>query len=184
MPTLHVWRSDDDLLMISIVPATEQDVPAILSLIKALAEYERLSHAVVATEADLHRGLFGPEPFAEVILANDGEATVGFALFFHTYSTFVGRPGLYLEDLFVLPDRRGQGYGKALLAALARIAVDRGCGRFEWSVSTGTKRQSVSIGAWVRRSWTSGASAASRERRLPGLRTPDAAVSGRRRAEF
>jgi GNAT superfamily N-acetyltransferase len=120
--------------MISIVPATEQDVPAILSLIKALAEYERLSHAVVATEADIHRGLFGPEPFAEVILARDAEATVGFALFFHTYSTFLGKPGLYLEDLFVLPDRRAQGYGKALLAALARIAVERGCGRFEWSV--------------------------------------------------
>jgi GNAT superfamily N-acetyltransferase len=134
MPALQVRRSRDDLLMIGIAPAAEQDVPAILSLIKALAEYEHLSDAVVATEADLHRALFGPEPFAEVIVATDGEATVGFALFFHTFSTFLGRPGLYLEDLFVVPDRRGQGYGKALLAALARIAVDRGCGRFEWSV--------------------------------------------------
>jgi GNAT superfamily N-acetyltransferase len=120
--------------MVTIVPAGERDVPAILALIRALAEYERLSHEVIATEADIRRGLFGPRPYAEVILAREGADTVGFALFFHNYSTFLGKPGLYLEDLFVLPDRRGHGYGKALLTALARIAVDRGCGRFEWSV--------------------------------------------------
>jgi GNAT superfamily N-acetyltransferase len=120
--------------MVTIVPATEADVPAIVALIHALADYERLSHEVVATEDDIRRGLFGARSYAEVILAKEGEATVGFALFFHNYSTFLGRPGLYLEDLFVLPDQRGRGYGKALLAALARVAVDRGCGRFEWSV--------------------------------------------------
>lgn len=120
--------------MMTIVPATDDDVPAIVDLIKALAEYERLAHEVVATEADIRRGLFGPRPYAEVLLAKDGKDTVGFALFFHNYSTFLGRPGLYLEDLFVRPDRRGRGCGKALLTALARLAVERGCGRFEWSV--------------------------------------------------
>jgi GNAT superfamily N-acetyltransferase len=120
--------------MARIVPATEADVPDIHRLIRALAEYERLGHEHVSTEADLRNGLFGPRPYAEVLLARVEQETVGFALFFHNYSTFLGRPGLYLEDLFVQQDRRGQGIGRALLAALARIAVDRGCGRFEWSV--------------------------------------------------
>jgi GNAT superfamily N-acetyltransferase len=120
--------------MVRIVPAVEADVPAILSLIAALAEYERLADALVATEADIHRGLFGPRPYAEVILAKDDAETIGFALFFHSYSTFLGAPGIWLEDLFVRPERRGQGVGKQLLAALARVAVQRGCGRFEWSV--------------------------------------------------
>ena len=120
--------------MLTIVPATAGDIADIHRLIVALAEYERLSEAVVSTEADIHTALFGVRPYAEVLLAKSGGDTVGFALFFHNFSTFLGRPGLYLEDLFVLPERRGQGIGRSLLAALARVAVDRGCGRFEWSV--------------------------------------------------
>ena len=110
------------------------DVPTIFGLIKGLAEYERLSDAVVGTEALLREHLFGEKPYAEVILAEVAGRSVGFALFFHNYSTFLTRPGIYLEDLFVLPDERGKGYGKALLTALGRLAVERGCGRLEWSV--------------------------------------------------
>ncbi|HYI01580.1 GNAT family N-acetyltransferase [Hyalangium sp.] len=117
-----------------IRPATPADLPGILQLIRALADYEKLTHQVVVTEAQLREHLFGPRPYAEVLLAEEGEQLVGYALFFHTYSTFLGHPSLYLEDLFVLPSHRGQGHGKALLARLARIAVDRGCGRFEWMV--------------------------------------------------
>jgi GNAT superfamily N-acetyltransferase len=110
------------------------DVPTIFGLIKGLAEYERLSHEVVGTEALLREHLFGEKRFVEVLLAEAEGRPVGFALFFHNYSTFLTRPGIYLEDLFVLPDERGRGYGKALLAALGRLAVERGCGRLEWSV--------------------------------------------------
>jgi GNAT superfamily N-acetyltransferase len=114
--------------------ATERDVPLILDLITRLAEYERMSDQVVATEAGLRETLFGAHPSAEVILAWEGEEPAGFALFFHNYSTFLGKPGLYLEDLFVVPEFRGRGYGKALLVHLATMAVERNCGRFEWSV--------------------------------------------------
>ena len=115
-------------------PATPQDAALILSFIRQLAEYERLGHEVVATEADLERDLFGAHPAAEVILGfSDGEPA-GFALFFHNYSTFLGRPGIYLEDLFVVPAHRGKGLGKTLLVHLARLAVARNCGRLEWSV--------------------------------------------------
>ena len=114
--------------------ATEADVPVILRFIRGLAEYEKLSHKVVATEESLRRTLFGNPRFAEVILGYEDGEPVGFALFFHNYSTFLGRPGIYLEDLFVDPDRRGRGYGKALLAHLARLARDRDCGRVEWAV--------------------------------------------------
>jgi len=118
----------------AIRPATPADIPAIVQLIRDLAEYEKLRHEVVATEGDLHAALFGDRPVAEAMLAEaDGEA-VGFALYFHTFSTFLGKPGMYLEDLFVKPEQRGNGYGKALLARLAAIAVERGCGRLEWSV--------------------------------------------------
>ena len=117
-----------------IDPAVEADVPVILALIRDLAEYEKLSDQVTATEADIARSLFGNPPRAEAVIARlDGEA-IGFALFFHNYSTFLGRPGLYLEDLYVRPAFRGRGFGRRLLVHLARIAVDRGCGRFEWSV--------------------------------------------------
>jgi GNAT superfamily N-acetyltransferase len=114
--------------------ATEQDVPVILDLIKQLAEYERLSDKVIATEQRIRETLFGERPAAEVLLASlDGEI-VGFAVFFTNYSTFLAKPGLYLEDLFVKPHARGKGLGKALLARLAKIAIERECGRVEWSV--------------------------------------------------
>lgn len=118
----------------AIRPAGAGDVGAVLRLIKALADYEKLAHEVVATEDDLRRTLFGPRPAAEVLLAEEGGQAVGLALFFQNYSTFLGRPGLYLEDLFVDPACRGRGIGKALLQAVARLAVERRCGRFEWSV--------------------------------------------------
>lgn len=119
---------------IRIRNAVAADVPTILRFIRALAEYERLSHEVVATEAQLSATLFGARPGAEVLIAElDGHST-GFALFFQNYSTFLAQPGIYLEDLFVLPENRGRGVGRALLAELAAIAVERGCGRFEWSV--------------------------------------------------
>lgn len=119
---------------IRIERATAGDVPAILRFIRALAEYERLAAEAVATEAALRESLFGPHPAAEVAIAYDGEEPVGFALWFYNYSTFLGRAGLYLEDLFVLPQWRGRGIGGSLLAYLARVAVARGCGRMEWSV--------------------------------------------------
>ena len=119
---------------LKIERAAPRDVPLILRLIKALAEYERMSGDVVATEEGLRETLFGARPSAEVVIAYAGEEPAGFALFFQNYSTFLGRPGLYLEDLFVVPEYRGRGYGTALLQHLASLAVERGCGRFEWSV--------------------------------------------------
>jgi GNAT superfamily N-acetyltransferase len=117
-----------------IEPATQRDVPLILKLIEGLAVYEKLAHEVTATEAGLRETLFGERPAAEVIIGYTGDTPVGFALFFPNYSTFLGKPGLYLEDLFVLPEWRGHGFGRGLLTHLAKIAVERGCGRFEWSV--------------------------------------------------
>jgi GNAT superfamily N-acetyltransferase len=117
-----------------IRPATPADVPTIARLIRQLAEYEQLLHQVVLRESDLHDHLFGERRYAEVLLAEVSGQVVGFALFFHNYSTFRGQPGIYLEDLFVEPGHRGQGLGKALLAALAKLAVDRGCARVEWAV--------------------------------------------------
>jgi GNAT superfamily N-acetyltransferase len=117
-----------------IQPAREQDVALLLRLIKALAEYERLSGEVVATEALVHDALFGPKPSVEAALAYAGTDAVGFAVWFYNFSTFVGRPGLYLEDIFVLPEWRGRGIGLALMRHLAQLAVARGCGRMEWAV--------------------------------------------------
>lgn len=117
-----------------ISTATVDDVGLLLSLIKELAAYERMSEEVVATEADIHRSLFSESPHAEALIARVGAETVGFALFFHTFSTFLGRPGLYLEDLYIRPESRDCGYGRRILAELARIAVRRRCGRMEWSV--------------------------------------------------
>ena len=119
---------------IRIERATERDVPLILELIKGLAVYEKLAHEVSATDAGLRETLFGARPAADVIIAYAGDTPAGFALFFPNYSTFLGKPGLYLEDLFVRPEFRGRGLGLALMKRLAQIAVERGCGRFEWSV--------------------------------------------------
>ncbi len=119
--------------MFRIEPATERDLPIILRLVKSLAEYEHLAHAVVATEATLRESLFVRRA-AEVVIGYAGDEPAGFAVFFQTFSTFLGIPGMYLEDLFVDPKFRRQGLGEALLARLARIAVERGCGRLEWSV--------------------------------------------------
>ena len=115
-------------------PATRLDVPVLFGLIKALAEYEKLSDAVTGSAADLERDLFGDRPFAEAILAESEGRVMGWALFFHNYSTFLTQPGIYLEDLFVLPEFRGRGIGKSLIAYLAQLTVERGCGRLEWSV--------------------------------------------------
>jgi len=119
---------------IRIERATEGDVPLILELIQGLAVYEKLAHEVTATEAGLRETLFSARPAADVVIAYAGDTPAGFALFFPNYSTFLGKPGLYLEDLFVRPEYRGQGLGLALMKRLAQIAVERGCGRFEWSV--------------------------------------------------
>jgi GNAT superfamily N-acetyltransferase len=114
--------------------ASEADVPVILQLIRDLATYERAPEAVVATEAGLREVLFGAKPSAEVLLALEKAEPVGFAVYFYNFSTWLGRPGLYLEDLFVRPEKRGNGYGRALLIRLAQIAKERGCGRMEWAV--------------------------------------------------
>jgi len=118
----------------SIRPATIADVPLILELIRALAIYERAPNEVTATEQLLRETLFGKKSVAEVLLLFEQEVAAGFALFFHNFSTWIGRPGLYLEDLFVRPEHRGKGYGRALLVELAKIARDRNCGRLEWAV--------------------------------------------------
>jgi GNAT superfamily N-acetyltransferase len=117
-----------------IEPAQPRDAAALLSLIRALAEYERLTHLVVGTEAQLREELFGARPVIEAVLGWDDGRPVGFALYFHNFSTFLARRGLYLEDLFVVPEARGRGYGRALMRHVARVAVSRDCGRFEWSV--------------------------------------------------
>ena len=119
---------------ISVQFASERDVPTILSFIRGLAEYEKLADRVSATEQSLRETLFGPRRYAEVLIGRLEDQPVGFALFFHSYSTFLAMPGIYLEDLFVLAEHRGKGVGKALLVRLAQIARERNCGRLEWSV--------------------------------------------------
>jgi GNAT superfamily N-acetyltransferase len=119
---------------LQISSATAADAPLILALINELAEYEKLRHESVATEASIHKALFGAKPHAEAVIARfDGEAA-GFALFFHNFSTFLGKPGLYLDDLFVRPAYRGRAIGKSLLSHLAAVALERDCGRFQWQV--------------------------------------------------
>jgi GNAT superfamily N-acetyltransferase len=140
-----------------IRPATRADVPTIVSLIRGLADYERLSEYVTLNEALLEEHLFGKQAFAEVLLAEDAGVVAGYALFFHNYSTFLGQPGIYLEDLFVRPELRGHGHGKALLAALANLAVKRGCGRLEWCVLNWNEpalRFYQSLGAEAMDEWT------------------------------
>jgi GNAT superfamily N-acetyltransferase len=120
--------------VLTIEPATRADVPLVLQFIRDLAEYERLRVEVVATEADIDRWIFGDGAVAETVIARESGRPVGFALYFPVFSTFLGRPGIYLEDLFVREDARGHGVGRALLTYLARVAVERGWGRVEWSV--------------------------------------------------
>jgi GNAT superfamily N-acetyltransferase len=120
--------------MFTIREAREADVPIVGQLIRELAEYERLSHAVEATLDDLRDTLFGPRRFAEALIAELGNEPIGFALFFHNYSTFRGRPGLYVEDVFVREAHRAKGVGKALFRRMAQLALDRGCARMEWAV--------------------------------------------------
>jgi GNAT superfamily N-acetyltransferase len=117
-----------------IRPARPEDCGTLVELIGALADYEKLSHQVVATEAQLRDELFCERPVIEAVIGWEGERAVGFALYFHNFSTFLTRRGIYLEDLFVVPQARGRGYGKALMLHVARVAVERGCGRFEWAV--------------------------------------------------
>jgi GNAT superfamily N-acetyltransferase len=136
--------------------ATAEDVSLILWFIKGLAEYERLSHEVIATEEGLRRNLFGSHPKAEVIIGEYKSEPVGFALYFHNFSTFVGKPGIYLEDLFVIPEMRGKGFGKVLLQYLARLTVERDCGRLEWAVLDWNEpsiRFYESIGARTMKEW-------------------------------
>ncbi len=121
-------------MSLTIRPGERKDVSVIAELIRGLAQYERLADEVTMTEAKLEHALFGDRPYAETLIAEDGGQAVGFALFFHNFSTFLAQPGIYLEDLFVVPERRGSGVGRGLLPALARTAVERGCGRMEWAV--------------------------------------------------
>lgn len=120
--------------LFEIKKTTKDDIPLIFSFIKELAEYEKLSHEVVATEQTLTTMLFGDKPYAEVIIGYLNNSPVSFAIYFHNFSTFLGQPGIYLEDLFVKPEFRGQGLGQKMFVYLAQIAKDRQCGRFEWSV--------------------------------------------------
>lgn len=136
--------------------AQPKDTSLILGFIRELAAYEKLDHEVVATEKDIETNLFGAQPKAECILAEHDHRPVGFALYFHNFSTFLGRPGLYLEDLYVKPEYRGRGFGRKLLAYLAKLAVQRGCGRFEWAVldwNTPAIRFYESLGAKIIHEW-------------------------------
>ena len=144
-------------MTLSIRPGELTDVPLIAELIRGLAHYEKLEHEVTMTEEKLTAHLFGERRYAETLIAEDGGQPVGFALFFHSFSTFLAQPGLYLEDLFVIPARRGAGIGRALLERLAQVAVNRGCGRLEWAVLDWNKdaiRFYERLGAKPNSEWT------------------------------
>ena len=139
-----------------IRPAMEKDTAVILSLIKELAEFEHLSHEVAATENDIRKTLFGERPFAETLIGEYEGLPISFALFFHNFSTFVGKPGIYLEDLYVQPAYRGKGFGSKMLAYIAALARERDCGRFEWSVldwNTPAIRTYEKLGASPMKEW-------------------------------
>lgn len=131
-------RNQEELLTtasnFTIRPASATDTEVIFSLIKELADYERLAHEVVATEDDIRSSLFGERPYAEALIGEYSKIPISFALFFYNFSTFVGKPGIYLEDLYVKPEYRAQGFGRQMLVHIARLAIKRNCGRFEWSV--------------------------------------------------
>lgn len=163
MPTLmkkqirSKTKGYDNMTNVDIRSATIDDVPLILKFIKELAEFEKLLHEVTATEEILKETLFGPHPKAEVIISSCDNNPVGFALFFHNFSTFLGKPGIYLEDLYVKPEARGKGIGKKMLQHLARLALERNCGRLEWWVLD-WNQQAIdfyrSIGAIAMDEWT------------------------------
>src|SRR3954453_19512770 len=153
----HAMTTSETLDDYSLRRASVADVPAILACIRGLAEYERLAHECLATESGLRDTLFGAEPAAEVVLATRGSETAGFALWFRSYSTFLARPGIFLEDLFVFPEYRRRGIGKRLLVHLARTAVERGYGRVEWAVldcNVDALRFYKSLGAVPMEEWT------------------------------
>ncbi|HSE93620.1 MAG TPA: GNAT family N-acetyltransferase [Methylomirabilota bacterium] len=167
----------------TIVRATRRDAATILGLVRGLAEYEHLSHEMRATAGDLRRHGFGRRRFFEALICRRGRRPIGFGLYFFTYSTFEGRPTLYLEDLFVLPAERGRGAGRALLRALARIAIRRGCGRMEWAVldwNTPSIRFYRRLGAGLRREWVLTRLTGAPLRRLAGLTRAGARASRRR----
>ena len=175
---------------LTITRATRRDAPTILALIRGLAEYERLAHEMRATAGDIRRHGFGRRPYFEALICRRGRRPIGFGLYYFTYSTFEGRPTLYLEDLFVLPAERGRGAGRALLRALAAIAVRRGCVRMEWTVldwNTPSIRFYRRLGARLRREWILTRLSGSPLRRLARLTRAGAPASlrrasGRRRA--
>ena len=160
----------------SIRIATVNDMPLVLRFIKDLADYEKLPHEVTATEELLRRNLFTERKTAEVLLASEGENNVGFAVFFHNFSTFLGKPGIYLEDVFIRPEFRGRGYGKALMIYIARLAKERDCGRFEFSVLDWNKPSldfyrslgAVAMEEWTVQRMTGNAIAALAAQKLPG----------------
>ena len=136
--------------------AAESDVPLILWFVKELAEYEKLSHEVIATEDDFRQNLFGEKKFAEVVIGEYLSEPVGYALYFYNFSTFNGKPGIYLEDLYVKPEKRGKGFGKALFTYLAKLAIDKNCGRYEWAVLDWNKPSInfyESLGATLMNEW-------------------------------
>ena len=138
--------------------ASEDDVPLILNFIKGLAQYEKLEHELIATEAQLRDTLFGDKAYAEVIIGYYNKQPVSFALFFHNYSTFLGKPGIHLEDFYVIPEMQGKGFGKNMLVFVARLAVERDCGRLEWSVLNWNQpaiKFYQAIGAKPMEEWTS-----------------------------
>ena len=144
-------------MSLSIRQASIEDCPLILQFIKQLADYEKLLHEVVANVTTLEESLFGDRPYAEVVIAEHQDQPVGFALFFHNYSNFLGQPGLYLEDLYIQPEMRGKGFGKTLLAYLANLALERNCGRLEWWVldwNQSAKDFYQSLGAEPMDDWT------------------------------
>jgi GNAT superfamily N-acetyltransferase len=144
-------------LTLRIRPANPADVPVVAQLIRELARFEKLEHEVALTENLLTTALFGARPYAETVLAEEDGQPIGFALFFHNFSTFLARPGIYLEDLFVLPDHRSRGVGRALLVHLAHVAVERGCGRLEWAVLNWNKEAIgfyERLGARANSEWT------------------------------
>jgi len=166
---------------LQIAAATRDDIPEILAMIRELAIYERLEHLCVSTEADLERALFGAPAHAEVLVGRESGVPVCFALFFHNFSTFLGRPGLYLEDLFVRSDHRRKGFGRTMLIKLAEIARERGCGRFEWSVLDWNEpaiRFYESLGATVLPDWRITRVTGAALDRLAGHGAPAALVKG------